>query len=297
LDRLDTLRVLVAIADLGSFVDAARQLRRSPAAISRAVAELEVGARTQLLIRTTRSVALTEAGTAYVDGARRVLAAYDELEGVAGGLGAAPSGWLTVTAPEMFGRLHLLPIAQAFMCRFPQTRVSLLLLNRVVSLVEEGIDLGLRIAHLPDSSLRAIRVGAVHRIVCASPDYLATHGTPTSPRDLAGHRVIAVGDGPAASLRWAFTRTAVGITPVMAVNTVQAALDAAAAGGGVIRVLSYQTAALEASGRLVQILRDDRPPAIPIHLVHPAGRYPTPKVSAFIDTAVPVLRQQFDAAD
>jgi DNA-binding transcriptional LysR family regulator len=204
LDRLEALRIFVAIAEEGSFVRAARRLRRSPAAVTRALADLEARFGTRLLIRTTRAAALTEAGRRCLEQARRVLDAYGELEQSASRERAAPAGLLTSSAPEMFGRLHILPIAQSYLRTYPGVQVFMLLLNRLVSFVDEGIDLGVRIARLADSSLRAIQVGTVHRVVCASPGYLSARGVPPSPQDLTGHDVIAVADARPPALRWPF---------------------------------------------------------------------------------------------
>jgi DNA-binding transcriptional LysR family regulator len=300
-DRLEELRVFVAIVEEGGFARAARRLQRSAAAVTRALAELEARLGTRLLTRTTRALALTEAGTRCLGEARLVLGAYDALERSASRERAEPAGLLTISAPEMFGRLHVLPIAMRYMQRFPRVRVSLLLLNRIVSLVEEDVDLGVRIARLADSSLRAIQVGAVRRVVCASAAYLTAHGSPRTPRDLAGHGAIAVADAPPRRLRWSFTgpagAVAVAVAPRLVVNTVQAALDAAVADGGLVRVLSYQAEPLEAAGRLTRVLRDCEPAPIPINLVHPAGRHLAPAVRSFIDAAVPELRRRFGARD
>ncbi len=297
MDRLDALEIFVAVAEQGSFVGAARRLGRSPAAVTRAVAALEERLGLRLFNRTTRAVALTEAGARYLEPCRRALAELAELELSAASERAEPRGVLTLTAPEMFGRMHLLPIAEAFMCDHPQVKVSLLLLNRMVSFVDEGIDLGLRIAHLQDSSLRAIQVGWVRRVVVASPAYLAAHGVPRTPRDLARHDAIAVAGVRSAHDRWSFgagaAKTTVQVNARLVVNTVQAALDAAVRGFGVVRPLSYQPAPLEAAGQLRRILAAHEPPPIPIHLIHPAGRYIPPKTRLFIDHAVAALRGRF----
>lgn len=301
MDRLDELSIFVSVAEQGSFVAAARLLGRSPSAATRAVAALEDRLAVRLFNRTTRSVALTDAGARYLERGRRALAEFAELELSAASERGAPTGRLTLTAPEMFGRLHLLPIAQDFMRDHPAVTVSLLLLNRIVSFVDEGIDLGIRIAHLPDSSLRAIQLGHVRRVVCASPQYLARRGTPAIPADLAEHDAIAVaGDAPAAD-RWSFGEgkkaAAVAVEARLVVNTVQAALDATVAGGGVVRVLSYQTAPLEESGVLQRLLAPYEPPPIPVHIVHPEGRYLSPAIRMFIDRAVPVLRGKLARID
>jgi DNA-binding transcriptional LysR family regulator len=297
MDRLEAVEVFVAVADSGSFVGASRQLGRSPAAMTRAVASLEDRLGIRLFNRTTRAVALTDAGARYLERARRALAEFSALELSAAGEQQVPQGLLTVTAPEMFGRLHVLPIVQAFMADYRQVDVSLLLLNRIVSYVDEGIDLGLRIAQLADSSLQAILVGQVQRICCASPDYVAAHGLPRRVQDLSRHTVIATtGVRPVAD-RWSFARrgqtVSVAIQPRLAVNSVQAALDAAVAGGGIVRLLSYQTAGAEAEGMLVRVLEDEPQPPVPIHIVHPAGRHLAIKARLFIDRAVGSLREKF----
>jgi DNA-binding transcriptional LysR family regulator len=294
MDRLDELAVFVAVAEQGSFIAASRRLGRSPAAVTRAISSLEDRLALRLFNRTTRSVALTDAGARYLDRCRRALAAFDELALSAASEQAEPTGTLTLTAPEMFGRLHLLPIAQDFMRDYPRVGVSLLLLNRIVSFVDEGIDLGIRIAHLADSSLRAIAVGQVRRVACASPAYLARRGVPSTPGELVGHDAIAMSSSAAAPDRWTFAgdRT-VAVEARLIVNTVQAALDAAVADGGVVRVLSYQAAPLEASGALRRILVPYEPPPVPIHIVHPAGRHLSPKIRLFIDRAAATLRGKF----
>jgi DNA-binding transcriptional LysR family regulator len=285
------------VAERGSFIAAARHLERSPASITRAVASLEDRLQTRLFNRTTRAVALTDAGARYLDLCRRALAEFEELELSAASERSEPRGLITMTAPELFGRLHVLPIVLNFMRRYPAIKVSLLLLNRIVSFVDEGIDLGLRIAHLPDSSMRAILVGHVQRIVCAHPGYLARRGTPKTPADLAGHDIIWISGTRPASERWSFgsgkSTSSVAIDPRLVVSTAQAGLDAAASGGGILRLLSYQAAGHEAAGTLQRILVGYEPPPIPIHVVHPAGRYLAPKLRLFMDDCVESLRAKF----
>jgi DNA-binding transcriptional LysR family regulator len=300
MDRLEAVEIFVAVAEAGSFVGAARRLGRSPAAMTRAVAALEDRLGIRLFNRTTRAVALTDAGSRYLDRARRALAEFAELELSTASEQQVPQGVLTVTAPEMFGRLHMLPIVQGFMADYPEVDVSLLLLNRIVSYVDEGIDLGLRIAHLPDSSLQAILVGHVHRICCASPGYLAAYGTPRRIQDIGRHAIIATTGVRPVTDRWSFERgggtVSVSIRPRLAVNSVQAALDAAVAGGGIVRLLSYQAAIPEAAGDLVRVLEDEPQPQIPMHIVHPAGRHLALKARLFIDRAVGTLREKFATA-
>src|ERR1700761_1625470 len=203
-DRLDTLAIFVAVAEQQSFAEAARQLSRSPASVTRAVAALEERLQTRLFNRTTRSVALTDAGVRYLESCRRLLSAYDELEAENIGEQAEPRGSINVTAPTMFGRLHVLPIVQSFLAQYPQVDVRMLLLDRVVSLVEEGLDLGVRIGQLRDSSLRAIRVGQVRRVVCATPEYITRCGLPATPRDLCRHSLVACIAVTPIPDRWSF---------------------------------------------------------------------------------------------
>lgn len=297
MDRFDLWTVFLAVADKGSFVGAARHLNRSPAAITRAVAALEDHLAVRLLTRTTRSVALTEAGERYLEMCRRLLADIRETEAELAGEGGELHGNLAITAPVVFGRLHLLPLVDDFMAAHPRLTVSLELLDRQVSLVEEGLDIALRIGHLRDASLRAVRVGGVRRVVCATPDYLARHGTPRTPHDLVGHRVIAFTGVQRQPERWPFVfpegEASVAVMPRLLVNSVEAALDAVVRGGGISRVLSYQIAALEQAGRVVRLLQPWEPPALPVHLVYPTGRHLPRKVRVFIDTVAPILRARF----
>ena len=300
MDRLDALTIFVAVAEQGSFIAAARRLGRSPAAVTRAVAALEDRLGIRLLNRTTRAMALTDDGARYLDSARRLLAELEDLEAGAAGEDSAPRGTLAVTAPVLFGRLHVLPVALDFLTENPAVDLRLLLLDRIVSLVDEGLDVGVRLGRLPDSSLRAIAAGSIGRAVYASPDYLARHGAPAAPQDLAGHACIAFADGATGLQRWSFGRDdaalTVGVRPRLAVNTAEAAVDAAVAGLGVTRVMTYQAAAMEQAGRLVRILRGHEPPSVPIQLVHPAGRHLPAKVRLFVDRAVAALRARFGDA-
>jgi DNA-binding transcriptional LysR family regulator len=262
--------------------------------VTRAVASLEDRLATRLFNRTTRAVALTDAGSRHLELCRRLLADVEELESAAASDRIEPQGLLTVTAPVVFGRLHVLPIVLSFLRAFPAVTVRLLLLDRVVSLVDEGIDLGIRLAPLPDSSLRAITAGAVRHALYASPDYLARHGVPTSPAQLAGHACISLDAVNPTADRWSLGQPphTVTVRPRLVVNTAEAAVDAAIAGLGVTRVLSYQADAAVEAGRLQAILADCDTP-VPIHLVHPAGRHLPAKLRLFIDRAVTALRARF----
>jgi DNA-binding transcriptional LysR family regulator len=260
------------------------------------VAALEERFGQRLFNRTTRALSLTEAGEKLLERGRRLLAEYDDMSDALQG-GDAPRGVLTLTAPVMFGRLHIMPIVRDFLHEHPGIDVNLMLFDRVVSLVEDGIDLGLRIGKLPDSSLIAVRVGAVRRVLVASPDYLARAGVPGDPAGLADHAFIAVVGAAPPPSHWSLGAEedkTIRFRPRLTVNSVDAALDAATAGLGIVRLFSYQVADAVAQGRLVRILQDFEPPAAPIHLVRPPGRAPR-KVVLFIETAADALRAKFGA--
>ena len=296
-DRLDALTIFVAVAERQSFAEAARQLNRSPASVTRGVAALEERLQTRLLNRTTRAVSLTDAGARFLESGRRLLATYDELETVSSGERTEPRGWVNVTAPVMFGRLHVLPLVRSFLSEYPQVDVRLLLLDRVVSLVDEGLDLGVRIGQLPDSGLRAVRVGQVRRIVCAAPQYLSRHGEPATPRDLGSHSLVACTAVTPVPDRWSFHgpdgATSVTVRPRLVVNTTAAAVDAALDQFGLTCIRSYQAEPHAAAGRLKTVLVEYEPPPAPIHIVHPEGRHLPPKIRLFLDYATERLRRQF----
>jgi len=295
MDRADAIAVFVEVAERRSFVAAARRLRRSPAAVTRVIGDLEARLGVRLLNRTTRAVSLTEAGDRFLAGARRVLADLEEIERAAAGAGTAPGGELRLTAPILFGRLHVLPIVTDFLSQFPDVSVMLSLLDRPVDLVEEGLDIAVRIGALAESSAVAARVGAVRRIVVASHDYVARHGTPHAPADLGAHAVVAF-SGIAGVEHWIFrSETGEGsasIKPRLVVTTAEAALDAVRAGFGVTRVLSYQAADDIARGSLLRLLSAYEGEDLPIHLLYPGGRHPPPKLRAFVDFARPRLRRR-----
>lgn len=295
MDRLDSLRVFVAVAEDSGFAAAARRLGLSPPAVTRAVAALEARIGARLLHRTTRIVRPTEAGQRFLVDARRILAELEEAEASAAGAQSEPRGTLTLTAPVLFGRLHVAPLVFAFRRAHPQVAVRLLLIDRVVDLLEEGVDLALRIADLPDSSLSALRVGSLRRQVVGSPDYLARRGRPSRPDDLAEHEAIAFAAG-GAPRDWTFgsgpTRRTVRPRASLFVNNADVAVAAALDGLGLTRVLSYQVAAELADGRLEAVLEDFRTPDIPVHLVHPEGRRASARLRAFLDFAVPRLRAE-----
>ena len=295
MDRIGSVAAFVEVAERRSFAEAARRLGRSPTAITRAIGELEARLGVRLLNRTTRAVGVTEAGERFLAGARRVLADLDEIERAAVGEGTAPRGELRVTAPILFGRLHVSPIMIEFLERFPDVSVALSLIDRPVDLVEEGLDVAVRIGALAESSAIASRVGALHRIVVASPDYLARCGTPKAPAELGAHAIIAF-SGMEGADRWVFRgqggEASVAIRPRLVVTTAEAAVDAARAGFGVTRVLSYQAADDIARGSLRRLLQAHEGAELPVHLLYPGGRHPPPKLRAFLDFAVPRLRRR-----
>ncbi|WP_319773284.1 LysR family transcriptional regulator [Breoghania sp.] len=291
-DRLDSMSILVAAVDAGSLSAAARDLGMPLPTVSRRVAELEEGLRTQLLLRSARGLALTEAGAAYVAACRRILEEVAEAERAAAGEYSTPVGLLSLTAPIVFGRLHMLPVIAEFLKVYPDVDVRLEQSDRLVSLREEHIDAAVRIGHLPDSSLRARRLGEVRRVLCASPAYLEEHGRPQRAEDLADHACVTFESLMAAD-RWRFGEgrgeRLIRVRSRMVVNTAEAAIDAAAAGLGVTRVLSYQVARAVAEGRLEIILQNEEPEPWPAHIVYGGGGLVPQKLRAFIDFASPRL--------
>jgi DNA-binding transcriptional LysR family regulator len=298
MDRIDEMTAFVAVAQTGTFVAAARSLGRSPAALTRAVAALEDRLGTRLFTRTTRAVALTDAGRRYLGPCEAVLRDVATLESSAQTERQEVLGTLAVTASVVFGRLHVAPIVTEFLRGHASVDARLVLSDNIVALVDAGIDVGVRIAHLPDSTLKAIRVGSVRRGVYASPAYLAAHGEPAKPADLVRHACIAFAGAGQAAERWSFgrgnTRTDISVQPRLVVNLAEPAIDAAIAGFGVTRVLSYMVDHLVRAGALYPVLRAYEPPPIPVHVVHPAGRHLPLRTRLFVDLAVTSLRQQFD---
>jgi DNA-binding transcriptional LysR family regulator len=291
MDRLEAMAILVAAVDAGSLSAAGRALGVPLPTVSRNVAELEAHLGTRLLIRSTRRLTLTEAGAAYVAASRRILDDVAEAERSAAGEYTAPRGELIVTAPVVFGRLHVLPVVTDFLAAFPEIAVRLALSDRNVDLAGDHVDLAVRIGALPDSRLIATRVGAVRRVVCGSPAYFAAHGEPRVPADLAGLACITF-DVLGSATAWDFAAPGgtVAIRSRLSVNTAEAAIDAAVAGAGVTRVLSYQVAQAVADGRLRIVLAPFEFPPAPVSLVHAPGLMPL-KLRAFRDFAAPRLRK------
>jgi DNA-binding transcriptional LysR family regulator len=302
MSRLESMSVLVAVVDAGSLSAAARRLGMPLATVSRKVAELESHLKTRLLHRTTRQLSLTEAGASYVAACRRILEEIGEAERAATGEYAVPKGELVVTAPVVFGRLHVVPVVAEFLAQYPEIDINLVLTDRVVHLMDEAADVAVRIGELPDSTFVATGVGAVRRVVCASPAYLAAHGVPARPRDLAGHECITF-EVLASKRAWVFgsgkSELAVPVHSRLAVNTAEAAIAASMLGVGLVRVLSYQVADALRGDALRVVLEAFESAPLPINLVH-KGQAPLPlKLRAFLDFVAPRLRsraQLFTAA-
>lgn len=292
MDRFQALEVFAAIADSGSFAKAANKLRMSPPAVTRAVARLEERLGARLLNRTTRSLSLTEAGIHFLDSARRILGDLDQAEKAAAGEAAAPTGHLTLTAPVTFGRMHATPVLLEFLRAYPRVTASQMLLDRIVSLTDEGIDAAIRIGDLPDSSVMARQVGEVQRVVVASPGYLSARGAPEKPADLRRHDILSF-PGATSPREWQFRddkrMTSVAIAPRLEVNDAAAAIACAVLGEGVTRAFTYMVAPLLAEGRLRLILDAFAPPPVSVQIVYPQSRLVAAKLRAFIDFAAPRL--------
>ncbi|MBP2158768.1 MULTISPECIES: LysR family transcriptional regulator [Asticcacaulis] len=291
MDRLHAMQVFTTVAETGSFSRAANALHLSAPAATRAVAALESVVGTRLFTRTTRSVVLTEAGRRYYDDCKRILAELAEAEAAAAGSYSLPQGELSVTAPVLFGEMYVLPVVTAFLDQHPRVTARTVFVDRVTNLVDEGLDVAIRIGELPDSSQSAIRVGEVTRVICAAPSYLEAHGEPLTPEDLIRHRLL-VSTGSSMPVEWRFGGThAVSLKPALTCNTTRATVLAAVDGFGITRRLSYQVAPDVAAGRLRIILPGFQEPPLPVHVIHTEGRRAAAKVRAFVDFAVEQLRR------
>ena len=295
MDRLAAMSVFVAVVEAGSFSGAARHLRMPVPTVSRKVSELEAQLAARLLTRSTRQLALTEAGTAYLAACKRILEDVTAAERGASGEYQAPRGELAITAPIVFGRLHVVPIVAEFLQLYPEVNVQLTLVDRSLHLLDEHLDLAVRVGELPDSTLIATRVGLLRKVVCASPDYLAKHGTPRTPPELANHECVSF-SGLTGPEGWSFgtgrDEKPIRIRARLAVNTAEAALDAAIAGVGLTRVLSYQAAAAAKAGTLVIVLRKYEPAPLPVSLVYSRQLLLPKKLRVFLDLAAPRLKAQ-----
>lgn len=301
MDRFDAMTVFAAIADGGSLSAAGRKLGVPLATVSRKLADLETHLKTRLITRSTRRLVLTDAGRDYLAACRQILEQVDEAERSAAGAYTQVRGQLVMAAPIVFGRLHVVPVAAGFLEQHPEIDIQLRLGDRNVNLIEEHVDLALRIGALPDSGLVATQLGLIRRVVCASPDYLRRFGTPLALEDLAAHRCICF-DGLDAATAWTFVgqdggKRQVPVHPRLTVSTADAAIAAATLGLGLTRVLSYQVDDAVRDGRLVRVLVDSEPPAVPASLIYPGqGRLPM-KTRAFIDYAVGRMRERLQALD
>lgn len=293
MDRFSEMQIYIAVAESEGFSAAARRLNISPPVVTRAVAELEARLGVKLLNRTTRYVRTTEAGQRYLEDARRVLMAADEADEAAIGVNAEPRGHLTVTAPVLFGRMYVMPGIVDYLQKYPDTEISAMFVDRVVNLMEEGVDVALRIGELSDSSFKALRVGTVRRLLCASPGYIEQHGIPHTPEDLAKHKII-VASNLGSTIEWQFKRDnntfSVRIKPRLTVSSNDSAIEAAVHGVGVARLLSYQIAPELEQNKLKIILVEYEAPSLPVHIVHREGRHASTKIRSFIDLMASRLR-------
>lgn len=299
MDRLTEMQIYVAVAECEGFAAAARRLAISPPVATRAVAELEARLGVKLLNRTTRYVRVTDAGLRYLEDARRVIAAADEADEAAIGVNSEPRGHLTVTAPVLFGRMYVMPGIVDYLQRFPATDVAALFVDRVVNLLEEGVDVALRIGELDDSSFHALRVGSVRRLLCASPDYIARAGLPAHPNELSNHQLI-VAMNLGMNVEWRFmqqgkspaarTPFAIRIKSRLSVTSNDSAIEAAVHGLGIVRVMSYQVAQELERGTLKILLSEFEPDVVPVYILHREGRYSSAKVRQFIDLLAERLR-------
>ncbi|WP_233772410.1 LysR substrate-binding domain-containing protein [Achromobacter sp. AONIH1] len=294
MNRFQEMTVFLAVAEAQSFAAAARRLRMSAPSVTRSVAALERRLGVLLLLRTTRSLRLTEAGQRYADDCRRILEEVEQADDAAAGVMAAPRGALSLTAPALFGELHVMPVVMDYLRAHPQVSLRTLLVDRVVNLLDEGVDVAVRIGALPDSTLTAVPVGYVRRVVCASPAFLERHGVPQDPDALTRYCTITAameGRGP----QWRFLQDGqprrVDVDSQLTVTSFQAAVLAARQDWGLTQVMSYQVAPHLASGALRVVLRDYELPPVPVHVVHPEGRRGSAKVRSFVDFCVQALRR------
>lgn len=299
MDRLEAMSILLAAVESGSLSKVSRNLRLPLATVSRKVAELEAHLNAALLIRSSKGLELTPAGRTYVTAAKSILEQVTEAERAASGEYTEPKGDLVVTAPIMFGRMHVLPTVTRFLDAYPDVSVGLVMTDRVAHFLEDQVDVALRIGALPDSSLVATRLGEVRHVICASPDYLSANGTPSTPDDLAHHRVVSFQSVSVLST-WTFNRDGAEIATTfrsrLSVNTIDAALDAAVSGAGLVRAVSYQIADHVRARRLAVVLEDFEPKPRPVHLVYDGQNRLPLKLRAFVDFAVPRIRQQLVGA-
>lgn len=294
MSKFHLISVFVAVVDCMGFAGAARKLNMSPPAVTRAINDLETQLGLRLLTRTTRTVRVTDAGERYVQDCRRILAELAEADASVTGMHTAPRGKVSVTAPVLFGGMYVTPIVTQFLTRYPEVSASCLFLDRVVNLLDEGVDVAVRIGELPDSTMQAIRVGPVRRVICASPSYLSKHGIPLAPDDLLGHTIVSassVTPNPEWKLMQNGALRTIRLHARMTTSTNDSAMHAALQGFGLTRLLSYQVAEHLRTGQLKTVLADFEPPPLPVHVVHREGRQAPQRVRAFLDMAIEQLRQ------
>lgn len=298
MDRLHELEVFVAVAEAGSFAKAGTRLRLSPPAVTRAISALEERLGARVFNRTTRSLTITDVGQRFLENARRILSDLDAAEKEAVGETAVPNGHLTVTASVTFGRTALGPVVCAFLNKHPRVTVSVLLLDRIANLVEEGIDVAVRIGPLPDSNLIGKKIGTVRRILVASPDYLRRRGTPKTPADLRLHSLIAF-TGLMPNREWRFLDGekghSISFAPRLEINDAAMSIAAAEMGEGITIALSYMVADKIRDGQLAPVLEEFTPSPAPVNIVYPQSRLVSPKLRAFVDFAAPRLRATLDS--
>ena len=286
MDKLQKLRAFIVVAEEEGFASAARKLNTSPPAVTRAISSLEQELEVKLFNRTTRFVKLTDAGSRYQEDCREILEKMNEADEAAKGIHAEPQGHITITAPVMFGRMFVMPSITCYLKQNLKTSIDAIFLDRVVNMLEEGIDLGVRIGELPDSSMRAIKVGSVRQVLCASPTYFENFGIPQSPSDLVNHQLIASKAG-GFKQDWQFTEdnkiSSIKIRPRLIVSNNDSAIEAAKSGFGICRLLSYQISP-ELKKNLLKITLEtcERAP-LPVHIVHREGRLASKKIRSFID--------------
>ena len=298
MDRLEAMSTLLAVVEAGSLSGASRRLRTPLATVSRRIIDLERHLKTQLLNRSTRRLTLTDAGEGYLQACRRILEDVEEAERVASGEYRAPKGELTITVSPVFGRRHVIPASAAFLKVYPEIALQLRLTEDVINLLEEHIDLGIRIGPLVHGSLVARRIGSIRHVVCASPEYLQIHGHPETPADLSSHDCI-FSTSLAPGAHWNFpigdSMTTAPVKSRLRVDTAEAVLDAGLAGAGIVRLFSYQIAEAVKEGRLKLLLETFEPPPLPVNIFYVGGGLLPSKARAFIDFAVPVLKERLDA--
>ena len=285
LDQLKAMEVFIAIADAGGFSGAARNLGLSAPSVTRVLGDLEKELGVLLFHRTTRAVSLTDPGRSFLEDARRIISSYKDARDAIHGTHGEPKGCLRLTAPVIFGQHYIVPLLTEFLDRYPGVTVEATFVDRITNIVEEGFDIAIRIGPLADSSLFAVRVGSVRRVVCACACYFKKYGIPQSPADLTDHNIISA-DSISLTNDWRFSdNTTVKVSPRFRVNSIPAAISAAKSGWGLTRVLSYQIGPEMGSGGLQTVLGEFEPEPLPIHIVHPEGRSASAKVRTFVELA------------